>query len=95
MIDENLLHAIPTRLDDPEKFLFFDFDVFAVFILLFSFAIMVGHPFIGGGVAVLLTILYSKFKAGKHPKFLQHWLYWYFGFAPKNVPPSNVRELIR
>lgn len=88
--------SIPTRLDDPPKFFWWDFDVsllfmsFAVFGLVIKW--VVTFSIVGFGIAYL----YNKTKMGQHRGFGLHLLYWHlpatFGF--KATPPSAIREFI-
>lgn len=91
-----LKYIIPHRLDDPPKFLWWDFDVAILAMGCMCIGIMTNQlltfTVLGGFVAAG----YQKLKAGRHRAFGLHALYWYlpvsFGF--KLTPPSAVREFI-
>ena len=90
-------YAIPRRLNDPMKMLWWDADVFAV-----AFAPVILGALAGSFMAGLLFGLalgwaYGRSKSGKHKAFALHALYWHLGEAVvklKRTPPSHFRELI-
>lgn len=90
--------VIPRRLDDPPRFLWWEFDQAILFILLFGLGITSG--FIGTGAVVggSLSYFYGRLKSGKHPRFAVHLMYWYLPsdkiLSLKVTPPSHYREFI-
>lgn len=95
MQNDRLSHYIPRRLDDPPKFLFWDWDI--AMIALFAFLIGVWSGMIWAGLALGIgsAIGYGKLRAGKHPGMAVHFAYWLFGFPTlKTIPGGHVREFI-
>jgi len=90
-------HEIPRRLNDPPRMFWWDIDV-ALLFLSAGLAGMVAGFFLTGCVAgVLLAWAYGRAKAGQHPAFALHLLYWTLpGFVTglKRTPPSHLRELL-
>lgn len=96
MNDEMRL-AIPRRLDDKPKFLWWDMDQ----AMLVSMFIMLGviAEMLGAGLVIGITVgyVYNKAKAGKHPDFAIHLMYWYLPewvLGLKSIPPSHETEFI-
>jgi conjugal transfer pilus assembly protein TraL len=89
-------YIIPHRLDDPPKFLWWDFDVAILAMGCLMIGIMVNQPGTFGILGVFVGMSYQKIKAGKQRAFGMHALYWYlpFTFGFKITPPSAVREFI-
>lgn len=89
-------YLIPARLDDPPKFLFWDFDVAILAMGCLVLGIMVNQTMTFAAIGVVVAMSYQKIKAGKSRAFGLHALYWYlpsnFGF--RITPPSAVREFI-
>lgn len=87
---------IPTRLDDPPRFLWWDLDVGLLFMSFLVLGLVlkwvVTLTVVGFGIAYL----YNKTKVGQHTAFGMHLLYWHLpitlGF--KATPPSAIREFI-
>ena len=88
--------AIPNRLDDPPKFLWWDFDVAMLVMIFMVFGIMLDHPIYVSLLGVVIAWLYSKTKIGNHRAYGLHLLYWYLplNFGMKVTPPSSIREFI-
>lgn len=88
---------IPRRLNDPPRMFWWDIDV-ALLVLAAALAGMISGFFLSGcAVGVLLASAYSRAKAGKHPAFALHLLYWHIPSAItglKRTPPSHLRELV-
>ncbi len=89
-------YIIPHRLDDPPKFLWWDFDVAILAMGCLMIGIMINQPLTFGGLGIFVGGAYQKIKAGKQRAFGMHALYWYlpFTFGFKITPPSAVREFI-
>lgn len=89
-------YLIPHRLDDPPKFLWWDFDVALVAMGALVLGIACDQPVSSAVVGLLIASAYQKVKAGRHRGFGLHALYWHLpvrmGF--KVTPPSAVREFI-
>ena len=96
MSDIELKYIIPHRLDDPPKFLWWDFDVAILFMGCVVMGIMTNQTLTFSGLGVVVAMSYQKLKAGRSRAFGLHALYWYlpssFGF--RITPPSAVREFI-
>ena len=89
-------YTIPHRLDDPPKFLWWDFDVAILAMGCLLIGIMTDQILIfviAGGV---VATAYQKVKAGLSKAFGLHALYWHlpFSFAFRITPPSAIREFI-
>jgi len=94
MNDESKLE-IPRRIDDKAKFLWWDFDQ-AMLVMLFIVLGITANS-LGGGVflGLLAGYAYNKARAGKHPSFAIHLLYWYLPewvMSFKKLPPSHQVE---
>lgn len=96
MTEDDLKLAIPRRLDDPPKFLLWDFDVVLVFLIFAGLGIVVNFPFVLGGLGLAAAYGLNKARAGRSRGYLLHLLYWHlplrFGF--RRTPPSAVRHFI-
>jgi conjugal transfer pilus assembly protein TraL len=94
VIDASL--DIPRRLNDPPRMFWWDIDV-ALLVLGAALAGMVADFFVSGcAIGLLLASAYGRAKAGKHPAFALHLLYWHlpaFMTGLKRTPPSYLREL--
>jgi len=88
---------IPRRLNDPPRLFWWDIDV-SLLVLAAALAGMVSGFFMSGcAVGVLLGAAYGRAKAGKHPAFALHLLYWHLPAAVtglKRTPPSHLREWV-
>ena len=89
-------YIIPHRLDDPPKFLWWDFDVAMLAMGCLMIGILVNQTMTFLAMGMALAMGYQKVKAGRHRAFGMHALYWYlpvtFGF--RITPPSAIREFI-
>ena len=75
MIDASL--DIPRRLNDPPRMFWWDIDV-SLLVLASALAGMISGFFVGGCIlGVVLASAYGRAKAGKHPAFALHLLYWH------------------
>lgn len=92
-MDDQARYRIPTRLDDPPKFLFWDFDIAAVFFIVLCLGIAVGFLSVGvlcGGAA---SYLWSKARAGRHPGYAVHVAYWNTSFRLFRRSPPSARRV--
>lgn len=89
--DRDLL--IPRRLDDPPKFLFWDFDVALLFMSGAFFGILSNYMLVGMALGGVMAWAYGRMKSGKQKGYLMHLAYWYMpaGFALRRVPKSAKR----
>jgi conjugal transfer pilus assembly protein TraL len=94
MTDASL--EIPRRLNDPPRMFWWDLDM-SLLVLAAALAGMISGFFVSGcAVGVLLASAYGRAKAGKHPAFALHLLYWHVPAAVtglKRTPPSYLREM--
>ncbi|TXH92270.1 type IV conjugative transfer system protein TraL [Thauera aminoaromatica] len=95
-MNEERRYLVPQRLDDPPKFLWWDFDVALIFMGTLVFGLAVGYILSFVLLGAVLASMYQKTKVGQHRAFGMHLMYWYlpvtFGF--KRTPPSCIREFI-
>ncbi|ACR32813.1 type IV conjugative transfer system protein TraL [Burkholderia glumae] len=93
-MSEDLNHYVPSRLDDPEKFLFFRKDVASIGMGGVVGGIMLNHVLAGVTLGVALAYGWQKFSSGKHPGMSTHVAYWVIGRPTlKVLPASAIREL--
>jgi conjugal transfer pilus assembly protein TraL len=93
MSKQDLSHYIPRRLDDSGKFLFWDIDVAFVALLGMILGVATEYRVLGIVLGIVMAIGYKKLKSGKHPGIAAHLMYWLVGIpAPKELPPSHIRE---
>ncbi|KGC10138.1 type IV conjugative transfer system protein TraL [Burkholderia gladioli] len=93
-MSDDLSHYIPSRLDDPEKFLFFRKDVAAIGLAGTIGGVVLGYPLLGVIAGVALAAAWQKFSSGQHPGMSTHVVYWVMGaIKVKKLPPSDIREL--
>jgi len=89
-------HEIPRRLNDPPRMFWWDLDM-SLLVLAAALAGMISGFFVSGcALGVLLASAYGRAKAGKHPAFALHLLYWHMPGAVtglKRTPPSHLREM--
>lgn len=88
--------AIPSRLDDVAKFIWWDFDVALLAMGGLVFGLVTEHLFLATGAGLAVAMLYQRAKAGKHKAYGLHLLYWHtpISFGMKLTPPSSIREYI-
>ncbi|WP_175971922.1 type IV conjugative transfer system protein TraL [Burkholderia sp. BCC0322] len=93
-MSDDLSHYVPSRLDDPEKFLFFRKDVAAIGLAGTIAGVATNHTLLGLVAGVAIAAAWQKFSSGQHPGMSAHVMYWVLGmFGPKKLPPSDLREL--
>lgn len=86
---------VPRKLDAPAKFLLWDFDQVAAAAAGFGIGIIVNSLMIGALASVVCMWAYVRLKAGRHPRYGLHCLYWHTPFKTfKRTPPSNRRRFI-
>lgn len=96
-MNEEMYHLmVPRRLDDPPKFLFWDFDVAIIFMGIMLFGIMAGFFFTGVVAGIAAGYGLQRMKAGQQRGYGLHVIYWHLpvtlGF--KRTPPSCIRKFI-
>ena len=92
MDDETRKYLIPKRLDDPMKVLFWDYDIFLCFVVGLAMGIAVGSMLLGLALGVGSAYSWSKARAGRHPGYAIHVVYWHTPFALfRRTPPSSRR----
>lgn len=89
---------IPKSLDAQERFLWWEMDQAIIAIMLIGIAIAGGSMLLGIITGTLSARQYGRMKAGKHPKFAVHALYWWL---PSHLfvktaltPPSDLRHFL-
>jgi len=88
-------HYIPSRLDDIEKFLWWDRDVLFIFVSILLVGVGIDYGFVGFISGLAVAAGYSKLKTGRHPGMANHLLYWHTGMPMlRGLPPSHARQLI-
>lgn len=86
---------IPRTLDKQEKFLLWDIDQFIIAILLIGVGVTIGALISGMVAGSVAAWQYGRLKAGKHPKFATHSLYWWLPsglFVKTAVTPPSYRR---
>lgn len=87
-----LTNYVPTKLDDPAKFLIFDQSVALLAMVLFLAGYWVNQPFLGMVVGILMAYWYNKLKAGYHIGYVSHLTFWVAGTPKlKEIPNSSSR----
>lgn len=88
--------TIPTRLDDPPKFMWWDFDVAMLFMSFFVFGLETGWILSFSLAGLMAAWFYRKSKAGQHRAYGMHLLYWHMpvNLGMRATPPSSIREFI-
>lgn len=88
---------IPRRLNDTPRMFWWDVDVSLLMVGSALAGMLSGFFIAGCVVGALLASAYSRAKAGKHPAFALHLLYWHlpaFVTGLKCTPPSWQREFL-
>jgi conjugal transfer pilus assembly protein TraL len=95
-MNEELYHLmVPRRLDDPPKFLFWDFEVAIVFLGILLFGILAGFFLTSMVAGVAAGYGIQRMKASQQKGYGLHFLYWHLPMNSfKRTPPSCVREFI-
>ncbi|RQU99048.1 type IV conjugative transfer system protein TraL, partial [Burkholderia cenocepacia] len=63
-MSDDLSHYVPSRLDDPEKFLFFRKDVAAIGLTGTIGGVLLNHTLLGLVAGVAVAALWQKFSSG-------------------------------
>ena len=86
----------PQRLDDPPRFLWWDFDVAIIFMGCFMIGILTDQMLIFMVCGFVTGGAFQKLKSSKHRAFGVHAIYWFFPvkLGLKITPPSACREFI-
>lgn len=83
---------VPKRLDAKAKFLLWDFDLVASGCFGFAIGIVVNSFWVGTISSLLCVWCYARVKAGRHPGYGLHWVYWHTpGRMFKRTPPAARR----
>jgi conjugal transfer pilus assembly protein TraL len=88
---------MPTRLDAPAKFLFWDLDQALIVGTFFSLGIVSKQLITLTALGLAISWFWQKFKSGKHPWFLLHGFKWFLplGRKSKRIPNTCEREFLR
>jgi conjugal transfer pilus assembly protein TraL len=89
---------IPKSLDAMEKFLWWEMDQAIIGILLIGMGVAAHMMFTGMMLGLAGAWGYGKLKAGKHPRFAVHILYWWMPantiVRTRAIPPSDQRYFL-
>jgi conjugal transfer pilus assembly protein TraL len=89
---------IPKALDAQERFLWWEMDQAVIAIMLISMGVIAGSMLTGMVMGAAAAWQYGRMKAGKHPKFAAHALYWWFPsglfLKLRATPPSDQRYFL-
>lgn len=89
---------IPTFLDARERFFIWEIDQVVMFSMAFGFGVGLGSGAVGLVLGAGIAWYYGRLKAGKHPRFVIHILYWWIPaqvlIRPKALPSSSVRYFL-
>lgn len=95
MADDHRNLLIPSLLDERPKVLFWDYDVFLLVALGMVAGLAIGFLFFGTGFGILGAYLWTKTKAGRHPGYGLHCIYWHTPLALfRRTPPSARRHFV-
>ncbi len=86
---------VPRRLDDPPKFIFWDFDVAICAMGISMFGIMAGYFLVSAVLGIGAAYGLQRMKSGQQAGYALHLLYWHLPIRLfKRTPPSCVRDFI-
>lgn len=89
---------IPKSLDAGERFLWWELDQAIIALMLVGIGAITGALLTGMTLGALAAWQYGRLKAGKHPKFAVHLMYWWLPsklFVKTNtLPPSDQRYFL-
>ena len=86
---------VPRRLDDPPKFIFWDFDVAICAMGISMFGIMAGYFLVSAVLGIGAAYGLQKMKSGQQAGYAIHLLYWHLPMRLfRRTPPSCVRDFI-
>lgn len=86
---------IPRRIDDPPKFLFWDFDVALVWMSFVVLGMVMEYMGISMIIGTVAAMGYAKLRGGATRGFGMHALYWHIGLSlGRRTPPSRKRHFI-
>ncbi|MBX3630303.1 MAG: type IV conjugative transfer system protein TraL [Nitrosomonas sp.] len=89
---------IPASLDTRERFLWWEIDQLVLMVMLTAIGIVADAMFFGALIGTVMAWQYGRLKAGKHPNFAIHTLYWWlpsrFFVKTRTTPPSSQRYFL-
>ena len=94
MAEEIQSTRIPRYIDDPEQFLWFDFDEVLIFMGSLGIGIIMELLIVSVIVGLAMAKALSKMKHGKPRGYLFHFLYWNGVISYNGLPQSHIREFI-
>jgi conjugal transfer pilus assembly protein TraL len=95
MNEETMHLLVPRRLDDPPKFIFWDFDVAICAMGISMFGIMAGYFLVSAVLGIGAAYGLQKMKSGQQAGYAIHLLYWHLPMRLfRRTPPSCVRDFI-
>lgn len=84
---------IPEKLEARPKFLLWDLDTVAIFVVGLFFGVLIGSVLLGFIFGFLLTFFWTRARRGRAEGMLVHSLYWYLPLKTfKRIPPSSSRD---
>lgn len=90
--------AIPKTLDAQERFLWWEIDQMIIALMLTGMGVITGAMIFGMVAGGVSAWQYGRLKAGKHPRFAVHALYWWLPSGifvkPASTPPSHSRYFL-
>ena len=92
-MDNDYFEYVPRKLDAPARFLLWDFDTVAVGAAGFGIGIIVNSILVGSICTIACIWAWTRIKAGRHPRYGFHFLYWHTPIKPfKRTPASSKRH---
>jgi conjugal transfer pilus assembly protein TraL len=86
---------VPRLLDEPPKFLFWDFEVALAALGLMLIGILAGFFFTGTAIGFVAAYGVQRLKSGQSRGYSLHLIYWHLPINSfKRTPPSCVREFV-
>jgi len=85
---------VPQSLDEPPRFLWFDFPQGMVVLLCIGVGTLIGSLLAGAAAGLSLSFAWGRLRAGRHPMHSVHLLYWRLPAAAmpfRATPPSCIR----
>ncbi len=89
---EDRTTLVPTRLDAPPRFLLWDFDTVAAGFAGIGIGIIANTMILGCLFSVIFVWAWSRMKAGRHPAYGFHFLYWHLPMNPFKRTPASARR---
>lgn len=93
---ERLSLRMPRHLDDPDKFLWWDFDQALVVVGVIGFSIVVNMIAVGSILGLVAGVVLGRLKSGRSRGYLVHTAYWFLpmDMGLKRTPPSHISRFV-